>query len=105
MPEVRMQPETMMHVARAALVVFCLLSPAAARDAARPAACRAACSDAIEGCIAWRSTALRDLEAPPRVVRRKAKRIRRSCAKAAVKQCRAEGVAACDTPVLCACGR
>jgi hypothetical protein len=100
-----MQPETTMHLARATVVVLILVSPVAARDTARPAECRAACGSAIEGCIAWRGTALRDVEAPPRVLRRKAKRIRRSCTKAAVTQCRAEGVAVCDTPVLCACGR
>lgn len=82
-----------------------LLSTVAPAPAATSAECRAACGTAIEGCIAWRSTALRDVEAPARTIRRKAKLIRRGCAKAAVAQCRTGGVTACDTPVACACGR
>jgi hypothetical protein len=87
------------------LVVLAVLAVPAVGHTGSTAACRRSCGTAIEGCITWRSAALRDAEAPARALRRKAKAIRRGCTKAAVRQCRAEGVAACDAPVICACGR
>jgi hypothetical protein len=87
------------------LVVLTVLAAPAVGHGGSSTACRRACGTAVEGCIAWRTAALRDVEAPARVIRRKAKAIRRGCNKAAVRQCRAEGLAACDTPVVCACGR
>lgn len=89
---------------RAAALLAALVVPGVGRGATT-AACRDACRTAVEGCIAWRGTALRDVEAPARVVRRKSKAIRRGCTRAAIERCRIEGVAACDAPVICACGR
>jgi len=87
------------------LAALVLLAGAVGAPGASRSECAEACRVAIEGCIAWRGTALRDLDAPVGKIRRAARRIRRSCRKSAVRTCRSEGVGACAAPTFCACGR
>gem|GEM_PF-4479249 len=87
------------------LLLVALLAVAPTSPGQTSAGCRTACRTAVEGCIAWRSSALRDLEVSPRALRRKARAIRRGCERTAVRRCRAEGIGACNVPVICACGR
>jgi hypothetical protein len=100
-PGVQFAPPTL-RVGLAVLATLTLVVPAAGAGGFRRD-CRGRCAVHIEACIAERGAALVDAGATGARLRRKARRIRRQCARRAWASCRRFGPDACQVPLACAC--